>query len=177
MSRPDRDGDRIGPADVVVEPAPALQLDVEVNDAGAPSLAPELDPDRLRALAEFVVRAERQAGAWAVTVVLTDDRRLRELHRDFLGIDEETDVMTFPFGEDDATAGGEIVVSVERADEQGPAHGLAPAAEVAFLVVHGLLHLCGWEDGTAEERARMLDRQGELISAFERGDPEGGVRG
>ncbi len=146
----------------------ALDLDVIVEA----ELPPDLDLDALRDLVGFVLRSEGVTGSWAVAGVLTDDERLRALHRDFMGLDTETDVMTFPLAETgsdtdpDQGQGGDIVVSVERAAAQAPAYGHTTAQEIAFLVVHGLLHLCGWTDRTAQERAAMLAHQTALLEEF-----------
>jgi rRNA maturation RNase YbeY len=146
-------------------------LSVEVDVLTETELTRAFDLDRLSALATHVLVAEGRTGRWAVTIALVDDERLRVLHRDFMGIDAETDVMTFPLsGEDEPAAlGGDIAVSVDRAAEQGPEHGLTTEEEVRFLVVHGLLHLCGWDDSGAGSRARMLARQTELVGEFDRG--------
>ena len=86
-----------------------------------------------------------------------------------MGLDTPTAVMTFPSdGEEGGAGGGDIVVSVERAAEQAVDFGQTPAEEIRFLVVHGLLHLCGWDDATTAQRTRMLERQSELLSAFDR---------
>lgn len=135
----------------------------------AVDVVPEWDgPSPLRTeglveLVAFAVAAAGGEGRWSTAVVLTDDAHLRRLHRDFMGIDEETDVMTFPYGD---VPGGDIVISVERAAEQAPEYGHGTDEEVQFLAVHGVLHLAGWQDGTAEERATMLARQREIIEEF-----------
>lgn len=116
-----------------------------------------------------VLSAAGAAGRWTVVVVLTNDTHLQELHRDFMGIDEPTDVMTFPYDEPEAPVeqhGGDIVVSVERAKAQAPDFGLTPAQETIFLVSHGLLHLCGWDDASPEARGAMLDRQREILTSL-----------
>ena len=141
-----------------------LELEVDVLDLG--DVALPVDRTRVPRLLRWVLEAEDKRGSWSVTIVLTDDEHLRALHRDFMGIDENTDVMTFPFDEDDGVSGGEIVVSTERAVEQGPEHGLSPAQEVDFLIVHGLLHLCGWDDADPEARRRMHERQTALLAGF-----------
>ncbi len=133
---------------------------------------PELDLVELRRLVPFVLRREGATGDWSVAVVLTNDAHLRALHRDFMGIDSPTDVMTFPAGDgvpgQAALSGGDVVVSVDRAAEQATEVGHSVAAEVRFLVVHGLLHLCGWDDATDALRERMHDRQTDLLGAFAR---------
>ena len=125
----------------------------------------ELDQERLRSIVRFVLGAEKQRGGWAVTVVLVADDELRALHQRFMGIDEETDVMTFPLGEE--LRGGDIVVSVHRASEQAASYGHTAPRELEFLVVHGVLHLTGWDDGDAAMRSAMLARQGELLLTFD----------
>ena len=151
-------------------PATDLILDLDVVVEAPPP--PDLDLEDLRNLVDFALRREGATGTWSVAVVLTDDARLRALHRDFMGLDAPTDVMTFPLDGTDpgaeATQGGDVVVSVERAAEQAVEFGQAPAAEVRFLVVHGLLHLCGWDDTTDADRSRMLSRQAELLDDFHR---------
>jgi probable rRNA maturation factor len=122
-------------------------------------------------LADLVQRALDQSGAtgcWSIAVVLTSDRRLRDLHRDFMGIDEETDVMTFPTVDDatGAVRGGDVVISVERAAAQAADQQHDAAEEIRFLVVHGLLHLVGWDDATGETRSRMHARQSEILREF-----------
>jgi rRNA maturation RNase YbeY len=139
-------------------------FDVDVEIIPAMDGVPPLDSTRLAELVKYALAASVQAGQWSIAIVLTSDDHLRQLHRDFLGIDDVTDVMTFPDGVD---PGGEIVISVERAADQGHELGHTTADEVEFLAVHGILHLAGWEDDTPERRARMLARQSALVAAFD----------
>jgi len=147
-------------------PASELRIDVDVVLQTVIPIGFKLDS--LPNLAEHVLRAEEQRGQWDVAIVLTDDAVLRTLHRDFMGIDTETDVMTFPSGEAVAESanGGDIVISIERAADNARAVGHSTWEEARFLVVHGLLHLCGWNDASEAERARMLKRQQELLDSF-----------
>lgn len=119
----------------------------------------------LPALAQFVLRQEGQRGDWDVTIVLTTDEHLRELHRQFMGIDEETDVMTFPL-DADGERGGDIVISVDRAEEQAAEAGHSLVEEIRFLATHGLLHLCSWDDLDDASRAAMLARQDDLLAVY-----------
>jgi probable rRNA maturation factor len=135
-----------------------------VADAEAP---PGVASDELESLTAFVLDAEGAAGIWEITVALVDDARLQALHRDFMGIDTPTDIMTFPAGDtaDDAQ-GGELAISVDHAMTQGSTWSHSPEEEIAFLVAHGLLHLAGWRDDTDEQRQRMLARQHDLIDRW-----------
>jgi rRNA maturation RNase YbeY len=137
------------------------------------SLVTEAEPppgtasDELETLAAFVLASEGATGFWEITVALVDDPRLQALHRDFMGIDTPTDIMTFPA---DAPAGeiqgGELAISVDHAMTHAVAWGLSPGEEIAFLTVHGLLHLLGWRDDTKEQRQSMLERQHDLIARW-----------
>lgn len=146
----------------------AIVLSIELIDEA--SQAATLDQEVVEAIANFVFTREERSGSWEVTVALVSDDRLRALHAQFMGLDTITDVMTFPYDVAHGIQGGDIVISVDRATEQGPANGLTAEAELLFLVVHGLLHLCGWDDDTTQNRDAMLERQQDLIAAFGRGD-------
>ena len=147
---------------------PPLVVDVDVLRE---ALLPEdAEPERLAPLIRYVLEAEGKSGYWTLTVALTSDEALRTMHRDFMGIDTETDVMTFPIEPNslNQASGGDIAVSVERAADQAPEFNQSTWEEIRFLVVHGTLHLSGWNDTSEDDRARMLARQRELIDSFDR---------
>ncbi|MEW6401045.1 MAG: rRNA maturation RNase YbeY [Chloroflexota bacterium] len=102
-----------------------------------------------------------------ISIILTDDEQLRELNRDYLGIDAPTDVLSFPASESDPETGarylGDILISVSRAVEQAISAGHELAGEVQLLVVHGVLHLLGHDHAEAEEKARMWTAQAEIL--------------
>lgn len=140
---------------------PTLELDVVAETA----LPEDLEPSTIEDVVRLALTAEGATGSWRIAVALVDDAHLRTLHHRFMGIDAVTDVMTFP---DDGPPGGDIVVSVDRAMDQAADVGHPPADEVRFLVLHGVLHLCGWNDASEDARSAMLDRQRELLAAFDR---------
>src|SRR5215207_1320763 len=137
------------------------------------SLVKEAEPppgftsDELETLAAFVLSSEGATGFWEITVALVDDARLQSLHRDFMGIDTPTDIMTFPADETAGeNQGGELAISVDHAMTQAVEWGLSPGDEIAFLTVHGLLHLLGWRDDSNEQRQSMVERQQDLIAQW-----------
>jgi rRNA maturation RNase YbeY len=142
---------------------PPLQLDLVIVNETPVVLA--LNEAGLHQLACDVLAAERASGRWSVIVALVTDARLQALHRDYLGIDEPTDIMTFPADDPETSAcGGELVVSVDHAVSRSAEWGLTTEGEIAFLVTHGLLHLLGWRDDSDEDRRRMISRQTELFN-------------
>ena len=105
-----------------------------------------------------------------MTIVLTDDAQLHELNREYLGVDAPTDVLSFPASESDPETGtpylGDILISVPRAKQQAEAAGHSLEDEVQLLVVHGTLHLLGYDHAEAGEKARMWKAQAEVMSGL-----------
>ena len=103
-----------------------------------------------------------------LTIVLTDEAKLHELNRDYLGVDAPTDVLSFPADEEDPETGvpylGDILISIPRAKKQAKAAGHPLEAEVQLLVVHGILHLLGYDHAKIREKARMWKAQAEVMS-------------
>jgi probable rRNA maturation factor len=97
---------------------------------------------------------------------LTDDA-LARIHAEFLGDASPTDVITFPA---DPTSGlaGEICVSVDQAAMQAARRGIAFARELTLYLVHGWLHLCGYDDHSETDRRTMRRMERRLLFALER---------
>jgi probable rRNA maturation factor len=122
-----------------------------------------IDARAVLALAARVLAAE-SAGDGRVGVVFVRDRAIAELNARFLGRPGPTDVIAFPTDPTGWPAGepvwlGEVVVSVDRAREQARERGLRVREELHRLVVHGILHLCGYRDSTPRGRDRMRRRE------------------
>lgn len=99
-----------------------------------------------------------------VAVVFVTDRALARLHGEWLGDPAPTDVITFELGEDGGGPAGELYVSAECARRVAAARGVAPARELALYVVHGALHLCGFDDRTPRKRSRMRAAESEVLA-------------
>lgn len=122
------------------------------------------DEAELRSLARFILDVEAATGTWEIVVALVSDDELRVLHGRFMGVDEPTDIMTFPYGDD--VAGGDLAISLDHARVRAAEWGNTPGEELQFLVAHGVLHLLGWQDTTADLRHAMLERQAHLIDLW-----------
>ena len=109
-----------------------------------------------------------------VSVTFTDNEGIRELNREYREKDSATDVLSFPmysFTEDDMPDTefmvelGDIVLSLERASEQAAEFGHSYEREVAFLCVHSVLHLLGYDhELSAEDEADMILRQKKIMN-------------
>ncbi|MEN3010765.1 MAG: rRNA maturation RNase YbeY [Candidatus Bipolaricaulaceae bacterium] len=111
----------------------------------------------LRPWVFYVLRAEGYEPA-SVGVIGVDSAYIRRLHRDYLGQDRVTDVMAFRLNEGPRVV-GEVYIGLDQALRQAAHYGVDPEEELLRLLVHGLLHLCGYDDQTEAERRRMFARQ------------------
>ncbi|MFL6229748.1 MAG: rRNA maturation RNase YbeY [Pyrinomonadaceae bacterium] len=121
-----------------------------------------VDEERWRQLAERVLRKIGVKDADA-TVAFVSDRAMRELNRRWRGRRGTTDVLSFPADQEAWEQGegrtlGDVIISVERAAKQAEENGLTLDEEIAQLILHGLLHLCGYdhERDTGEMNALEL---------------------
>jgi probable rRNA maturation factor len=108
-----------------------------------------------------------------MTILLSDDSQLHTMNRNYLGIAAPTDVLSFPSGETDIETGetylGDVIISVSRAEKQAKAVGHPIDAEAQLLVVHGVLHLLGFDHANAIEKSRMWKAQGEILESLNLG--------
>ena len=136
---------------------------IEVPE-GAP---PFLDGALLREAAEAVLAAEDADPEANLTILISGDAYLQELNRQFMGLDEPTDVLSFPAEQVDPETGelylGDIAISLERAQAQAGAGGHPLQAELQLLVVHGVLHLLGYDHGEPEEKEQMWAAQAKIL--------------
>ena len=102
-----------------------------------------------------------------ITIILTDDAQIYELNKKYRGIDAPTDVLSFPSGDTDPDSNrlylGDVVISYPRAQAQAEAGGHLIEAELQLLVVHGVLHLSGYDHVKEQGKSRMRAAQAEIL--------------
>jgi probable rRNA maturation factor len=102
-----------------------------------------------------------------LSIIISDDAYLHELNLKFREVDSPTDVLAFPSGEIDIDTGrkylGDVILSCTRAQAQAQAAGHALESELQLLVVHGVLHLLGYDHTDEESKDRMWTAQGEIL--------------
>jgi len=146
-------------------------IEVRVED----KFRQEVPVDLLREAALVVLEQDRMKEFCELAIIVTGDKVLRDLNLRFRGVDDSTDVLSFP----DETRGpfvsapglprylGDIVISFPRAEEQAVTAGHSVRSELRLLVVHGVLHLLGYDDGAEQERARMWAVQAEIMKSLD----------
>jgi len=124
-------------------------------------------PLNQRELAQFATRALRAAGAQGtVSILLTGDQRLRELNHQFRKKNAPTDVLSFPPPDWDndwettkRRTAGDLAISLETAARQAESHGHSLATEVKILILHGALHLAGYDHETDSGQMAHLENR------------------
>lgn len=124
-------------------------MNLEITDRGLPHTERSFIERVVSAVLEYVERPD-----FDVSLLLTDDTEISELHQQYLSDPSPTDVLSF-----DMDGGAEVVVSVETATRVALAAGHAIDAEVALYIVHGLLHTVGYDDINADDRRRMREAE------------------
>ena len=139
---------------IVIEAAPARKL-------------PAASAIGKRDLSRFLVKATEALGlAGDFSVLLTGDEQLRAMNLQFRGVDKPTDVLSFPALPEAANCGqgGDLAISLETAAIQAADHGHNLQTEIKVLILHGLLHLAGYDH--ERDRGQMRRRESLLRKQF-----------
>lgn len=125
----------------------------------SPQEAVTIDRGRLRDVVRTVLEGEDIRDA-EISLALVDNTAIHQLNKRYLQHDEPTDVLSFPLSEAGAKKlAGELVIGAEIAKEQAESRGHDVQAELALYVIHGLLHLCGYDDHTEADAAAMRNQE------------------
>jgi len=134
-----------------------------------------VDEEWARKIARQTLKAEDVSPHYEMSLVFTDSETVQRLNRDYRGVDEPTDVLAFymlPQQEadsdfvsppDDITHLGEVIISYPKAVEQAKEQGHSTEQELTLLIIHGILHLLGYDHEKPEEEAKMKAREKELL--------------
>ena len=128
----------------------------------------------VRRCCHAVLLQEEFEGSAEVSVTFVDNEKIHELNKEYRNIDRETDVLSFPLGENGeydvnhdtgAKMLGDIVISLEKAVEQAEMYGHPLQREVAFLTVHSMLHLLGYDhEGGGLEAVHMREKEESVLT-------------
>ena len=146
----------------------AYHVDVQIK----PAFRGQIDADEIARVARCVLDREGQPGDVGISLVITDDEQIRGLNRTYRRVDRATDVLAFPSAggaefvipDEAGLYLGDVIISYPMAMAQAAERSHPVEAELAILVVHGCLHLLGYDDTGEEGRGRMWARQEEILS-------------
>lgn len=135
--------------------------------------ASDVTPDWLVGVARITLEMEK-ASSCQVGIVVTDDEEIRSLNREFAGEDHSTDVLAFALTEGEEFAGppggpnriGEVVISMETAARQAGEEKIGVEGELAHLVVHGVLHLLGFDHAIEADERVMRTKERSVLDVI-----------
>ena len=142
-------------------------MDVIISNYPEELVFPQEITENVRAAAEMVGKLYGVENG-EVSVTLTNNAYIHTLNKEYRGIDRPTDVLSFALNESEepemvdapeVNVLGDLIISVERAEEQAADYGHSLRREVAFLTVHGMLHLLGYDHMEEQEREEMENEQ------------------
>lgn len=120
----------------------------------------------MREVARAVLAGENVAD-YEISLAFVDNPTIHTLNKRYLNHDEPTDVLSFPLSDVSARKlAGELVIGVEVAQAQAQERGHDVQAELALYVIHGLLHLCGYDDRTDVDAAAMRGKERDYLQAM-----------
>jgi len=125
----------------------------------------------LEEVGNLALRLEGKSLACEVSVVLVDNDYIQELNFTYRGSDCPTDVLSFNLQDNNTALEeeeilGDVIISVEKAQEQAHAYGHTLQREIAFLAIHGILHLLGYDHDTIETEQEMSARKELILKKF-----------
>jgi len=137
-------------------------------------------PGWLEAVAKKVLEAQGAGAEAEMSLLIATSERIKELNREYLGEDEPTDVLAFSAREEGAGLPfihppdgllhlGEVIIAYPQAVIQAAEHGHPVKKELAILIIHGLLHLLGYDHDKPDLERRMKTRERELLGYIEGG--------
>ncbi|EKE32253.1 rRNA maturation factor [Salimicrobium jeotgali] len=133
--------------------------------------------DLIERVLSFAAEKEGVAGDNELSITFVNNSQIQELNRNYRQIDQPTDVLSFPMleeGEDELEAIdedmprmlGDIVISVDKANEQADDYDHSLEREFSFLALHSLLHLLGYDHEKEEDEKKMFKRQEDILNEF-----------
>jgi rRNA maturation RNase YbeY len=99
-----------------------------------------------------------------LNIVFCTDDELLEINKEYLNHDFYTDIITFPIEEDEYILEAEIYISIDRVLENATSLNLSSQVELHRVIIHGVLHLCGYNDSTNQQKQTMRERESYYLS-------------
>ena len=142
-------------------------IQVQVN----PSLKSFSGIRVLKKAAQVVLDYCQQGPGSDLAILLTDDEKVHNLNHEYRNIDETTDVLSFSSMEKDPDTNhvylGDVIISFDKALKQADQAGHPVLVELQLLVVHGVLHLLGYDHAESDQKSRMWDTQNKILALLD----------
>ena len=150
-------------------------MQIEISNQQEKMTVTQAIEDRIIEVLEETARVHEVDDLAEVSLMFTDDETIHEMNREYRGIDRPTDVLSFALeeGEEEEIYGGpeenllgDIIISVETATRQAEEYGHSVEREMAFLALHGMLHLLGYAHMEEAERQEMRAQEEAILASL-----------
>jgi probable rRNA maturation factor len=125
----------------------------------------------LKNLIDYATTHEKINNA-VFSITLINDEKMHEMNKQYRNIDRTTDVLSFAFEDNEDVSNvpirmlGDIYISIDKAHEQSISYGHSYLRELSFLMIHGFLHLLGYDHMQVEDEKEMFAKQEEILNEF-----------
>ncbi|RSL30894.1 rRNA maturation RNase YbeY [Salibacterium salarium] len=130
----------------------------------------------IKNLLQYAAKQEQISDGTELSVTIVDNDSIQAINNQYRGLDKPTDVISFALNEDEEEEVygeedmpnllGDIVISIDKAEEQASSYGHSLEREIGFLAVHGLLHLLGYTHDRKESESEMFSRQELILNEY-----------
>jgi len=134
----------------------------------------EIKEENLKAIEKAIVSTieiEKVVGNFEVSVSFVTNKEIKELNKNYRGVDSDTDVLSFPMDDEEEIEGlimlGDVILSTQKIIEQAGFFGHSLEREMIYLTVHSMLHLLGYDHMTEDEKEEMRDREKEIMKSLQ----------
>ena len=131
-----------------------------------------VDETLLNKVADYAMMCE-DVNNGVVNIIIVDNKKIREINKEYRKIDKETDVISFALEDDDTFIElpirvlGDIYISIDRVKSQAKDYGHSEKREICFLVVHGILHLLGYDHMNTSDEKVMFSKQDKILDELD----------
>ncbi|HLS96996.1 rRNA maturation RNase YbeY [Sphingobacterium allocomposti] len=122
------------------------------------------EKQKLRVWIMQTIKAEGFKRIGELNFILCSDAYLLQINKQYLNHDTYTDIVTFDSSEREDTIAGDIFISVERTEENAERFGVSARDELHRVIIHGVLHLCGYHDKRKEDKLQMTEKENEYLN-------------
>ena len=128
-----------------------------------------IDEKLLYKVANYALEYEKVSNA-VLNIIIVDNEYIHKINREYRGVDRETDVISFALEDDDTFVKlpirvlGDIYISIDRVKSQALEYGHSETREISFFILHGILHLLGYDHMNEEDEKIMFNKQDNILS-------------
>ena len=131
-----------------------------------------VDTALLNKVADYALNSENVDNG-VVNIIIVDNKRIKEINKEYRNIDRETDVISFALEDDDTFIElpirvlGDIYISIDKVKSQASEYGHSEMREICFLTVHGILHLLGYDHMNKDDELVMFSKQDRILDELD----------